>query len=647
MNTADAAAAAALRGYPERDDVRRALADRVVERVSARLHRMLGRGLGDADAYVRQIERMADSLRAAPPQERLPQMRYRLRRDGYTDSLILECLALCSIGLEQKGIAQPAAVSYVAAAALLRRSIVAVADDDSRFAALALAVTAGALRGEPVHVLTRGDARAVEIARLLGTYCDPMGVRVAAVAPGMQFRAKREAYAATVVCSSTRETGLDYLRDRLQLGARQGELANVAARLSGDAPVEERLLLRGLYCAFVEDAELVMIDDARLPLVISAEADRSRERLLYEQALELARALDQERDFTMENGEPALTDDGRQRLAQLVSPLGGIWAARNRCEELIVIALRALREFVRDRDYQVVQGRVVFPAPAGKEGEDRSEGDEMLQKLTEVKEGCALSGRRDVLARMSVPRFLNRYLRLAGVCSDARPVEHEFWSLYGLRVTGEDLPRKTLPCKARVFVSAQARLDAIVRRAVESPAGGYAVMIAMRSQQEAQTVLEVLAAAGIRAGVVLGRGDDADRQTLAGLAQAGAVVMTCYPAERSVTRDPTDVPLHLLVAELHDARRHVDMLCSVYSAIRCEMLLSLDNEIVKALAPAAVATWMRRRAGHDGEAPSRLSHWLTRRLQTAMEREQRLLREELLSRDVYLNDLLAFSGRHD
>ena len=645
MNTTDAASA--LRAYPERDDVRESLPDRLAAGVSARLHRAFGRGFDDGDTIVGEIERAAASLRAAPLPARVSQTRYRLRRDGCTDALIVECLALCSIGLEQTGIARPAAAAFAAAAAQLRGGIAALADDGNRFAGLALAVAASALRGEPVHVLTRSDARAVEVARLLRDYCEPLGVSTVAVAQGVDFRGKREAYAATVVCSTAREIGLDYLRDRLQLGARQGALAGAVARLSGDAPVETRLLLRGLHGAFVEDAGVVMIDDARLPLVIAAEADQSRERLLYEQALELARALDPERDFTLQDGELALTEGGRQRLAQLVSPLGGIWAARNRCEQLIVIALRALHEFARDRDYQVMQGRVLFPVPAGKEAEERSEGDEMLQKLTEVKEGCALSGRRDVLARISVPRYFNRYLRLAGVCADARPLARELWSLYRLRVTGEDPPQTSVACAARVFVSAQARRDALVRHAVEAQAGGYALLIAMRSQQEAEAVMEGLTAAGIAVGVVRGRGDDADRQTVAGLAKPGAVAMTCYPAERSVMRDPSAVPLHLLVAELHDARRHIEALCRIYTANRCEMLLSLDDETVKVFAPAALTAWARRSAGRQAEAPSRPSHWLARRVQAAMEREQRLLRQELLSRDVYLSDLLAFSGRHD
>ena len=638
---------AAFHDYPVRDESRPAFADRMVQRTRARFQRMFEFACGDPAEYLRQIGRIADMLRGEPLPERILQLRYRLRRDGYTDLLIRESLALCSVGLERNQVPWPAAISFAAAAEQLRGGLVAVTNDDDRSAALALAATAATLNGEPVHVLARSDARAIELSLLLGQYGKAMGIGVAAVVSGMDFSARREAYGATVVCSTTQAVGLDYLRDRLKLGVRQGRLAHLATRLSGDAPTEGPLLLRGLHGAYVDGAEQVMIDDSRLPLVIAAEVEQSGERLLYEQALELARALDADRDFALLGGEPVLTEDGRRRLALLVSPLGGIWAARSRCEDLIVIALRALHEFLRDRDYRVMQGRVVFPPPAGKEREDRSEGDEMLQKLTEVKEGCALSSRREVLARISVPRFFNSYLRLAGVCSGKRQTADELWSLYGLRVTGEDLPQLEVSCRPQIFATAQVRLNALVRHAAASSSGGYAVMIAVRSQQEGRTVAEGLAAAGIQAAWLRGRGDDADRKALAGLGQPGAVAIVCHPAEPRLRRDLGSAPLHLLVPELHDARRHLEMLCRSCFVARCEILLSLEDEAVKSLLPAALATWVRRRIdGHD-EVSIQWSHWLTRYIQAAMEREQRLLREELMSRDAYLGDLMAFSGRHD
>jgi preprotein translocase subunit SecA len=646
MRSTDSVSAAALSGYPEREEVHDSLADRFAAGMSARLRRFCRGGFADPDAAFALVRAKADALGAVPLHTELPGLRYRLRRDGDADALIADRLAFFVQAVLRNGQPVPPPVAFSAATVQLQRGIAAVVDDDARAASLVLAVCAAALGGDPVHVFARSDARAGVLAAMLDAYLEPLGLSAAVVTQGMDFRARRAAYAASVTCATTREIGIDYLRDRLQLGERRGVLVNVASRLSGDAPVEDRLLLRGLHCAFVEDAEMLMIDDARLPLVISAEADQSRERLLYEQALELARGLHAGRDFDLSKDGIDLTEAGRQRLELLVSPLGGIWAARTRCEALIVIALRVLHEFMRDRDYQVTEGRVVFPTPPGKAGEERSEGDNILQKLTEVKEGCALSGQRDVLARVSVPRFLNRYLRLAGVVADAHAAAGEFWSLYGMPVVGEIAPPPVL-CSACVFISVQERLDALVRRVAAVSGDGHAVMIALRSQGEAQAVMETLSAAGIRAGFVSGRGDDADRGVLEGIGMPGSVAVSCYPVERTVSGIAAGVPLHLLVAELHDAQRHVVRLCGIYAASTCESFLSLEDPVMQTLLPPVLAKWFARGAGAGGELPVKWSRWLTRYVQAALEREQRLLREELRSREVYLNEVLAFSGRND
>lgn len=637
-----------LQPYAERAEAAPNFADRLVERLAAGLRRWSGRdGRPDAASLVAAIRQVAAHGAATPLAEQRASLRYRLRRDGYREPLILESLALVALGFAAAGRAAPTASACAAARRQLQGRLVTLVAAEDRLAALLLAATAAALCGEPVHLLARSTARAGELARLLGAAAQPLGIRVAVVGNEMDFGAKREAYAADVVCSTVPAIGLDYLRDRLVLGARQGRLAAVAARLAGELPGAERLLLRGLNWVFVEDAELVMIDDARLPLVISTEVALPGERLLYEQALELARALAQDRDFVLSAGTPELTDDGRQRLARLVSPLGGVWAAKGRSEALIGIALRALYEFQRDRDYRVSRGRVIFAPAAATADQEPSEGDQILQRLTEIKEGCALTGRREVLGRVSVPRFLNRYLHLAGVCAEPAATADEFWSIYGRSLSGETRLRPPPRHDARVFVSAPERLAALLRHAAGGAAGGYATLVCVGAPAALPTIAAALAAAGLPAGVVAGTGDAADQQALASLDRAGAVVLACHPAERNVGRAPSAVPLHLLVPELREAPRQLAMLCRVYGAARSAQLLALDDETVAALMPAVLLDWLCDRAGADGELPVLPARWAARLLQAAMQRELRLLRAELLSRDVYLAATMAFSGRQD
>ncbi|OLC01729.1 MAG: hypothetical protein AUI15_04650 [Actinobacteria bacterium 13_2_20CM_2_66_6] len=483
---------------------------------------------------------------------------------------------------------------------LARGGIVELDDPASRRHALALAALACALHGDNVHLLAASDAAAKSLAASIAPLFLRLGIRVACVARDTAAAARREAYAAPVVCAAHRELALDYLREGIQAG-RPGMLRTALERLSGTlAPA----VLPRLQYALVEDADLVMLDDAQAPVVIAAQADQSRERLMYEQALELARALAPDTDYTVEEGAIRLTQPAARLLERLVAPLGGIWSARSRREELITWALEALHFVERDADYRVENGRVVFLPPA--EGTQEPEPDELeLRKLVEVKEGCRLSSRPEVLARMSVPRFFGRYARVAGACADARGLEHDFWSLYALRTARAGARPAGLTPACRVFLTAAAKRAAVV----EHVRAGAAV-IAVRSRAEAQA--------------------------LHATCQGEIVMLPVLQAPAGVQEG-----LDLLVAELPLARRHIAQACRAYGASACTLLLSLEDDAV-----GGRFAWIARLgAGPSGELSPRRARWIARGAQRAAERAQRLARQDLGARDRALDDLLAVSGR--
>jgi preprotein translocase subunit SecA len=184
------------------------------------------------------------------------------------------------------------------------------------------------------------------------------------------------------------DVGIDYLRDTMVMGGRPRRVLGTLDWLSGDVPAETKLLLPGLRCALIDEADRVMLDDSRAPLAVSTEDDQPGERLVYEQALELARTLRESADFTLGPERIKLTPGCSQRLAQLTQALGGDWVGRERREELIALALDALYVAQRDRDYRVIQGRVLFPPPPAEEAVEPSAAQQVLHKLVEVKEGA-------------------------------------------------------------------------------------------------------------------------------------------------------------------------------------------------------------------------------------------------------------------
>ena len=482
------------------------LADRAVATLGFQLQQICARRLPEAA-----------SLPATPTG--IPELRYRLRRDGLKPALLGECFSLYA--------KSPASHVRAAAERLAAGGVVELADPAERHEALALAALAHALHGGGVHLIAASEPAAKALQGKLGARFAALGLRVALVEQGMNPAARREAYASDVVCGTHREIAQDHLRDKLAAGERGGAVARRVQRLS--VPGDQELMPQGLHCALVDDADIVMLDDALAPAAIATEVDQSRERLLYEQALELARALKRDADFTVDQEGIRLTEPAARLLERLVTPLGGIWSARQRREELVGLALEALHLLERDVDYRVANGRVQFPERR-KDGEDAADADQEVQKLVEVKEGCRLGARRELLARLPMPRFFARYRHLAGACADARALESEFWDLYSLKtwLAGE---RFTAPPPAlRVFTSSEARNAALVELLRSHAAAGRAVVLATRSAREAQALQGMLQEAQV----------------------GGDVKLAVLPAVQSL---PAQRQASLVVAGLPDCRR--------------------------------------------------------------------------------------------
>lgn len=560
--------------------------------------------------FARKLRRGA-ALPAPAAARAVTDLRYRLRRDGLKRALLAECFTLYP-GQRQ---------AHVAAAAerLAVGGVVELADPAERQEALALAALAHALHGDSVHLMAATEAAARALHGRLHAPFAAFGLRVALLEQSLSAAARREAYAGEVVCGAHREIAQDHLRDRLLDGERRGALASRVQRLS--TPGETPLMPQGLRCALVDDADLVMLDDALAPAAIATEVDQSRERLLYEQAIELARALTPGTDFSVEEGGVIrLTEPAARVLERLVTPLGGIWSARQRREQLVGLALEALHLLERDVDYRVANGRVEFPERR-KDGEEANDADEEVQKLVEVKEGCKLGARRELLARLPMPRFFARYRHLAGACADARELEDEFWSFYALKTWLAGRRPPASPPAVRVFATGAARNAALAGLLREHVAAGRKVLLAARSAREAQGLQRLLQ----------------EEQVSGDIALTALSGVRMLPAPREAA---------LVIAGLPDSRRQVEQGRRACGGGTCEVLFALDEEAVatKLARPLRLISGLCRRGGELTPWGARL---LARHAQRAAERANRGARLDLQARERAMDDLLAFSGRRE
>ena len=515
-----------------------------------------------------------------------------------------------------------------------------------------------ALAGIPVHIITVNDYLAQRDAEWMGPIYKALGLSVGTIVQGMDVEARRRAYRCDVTYCTNKEIVFDYLRDRLEMGRRPGPIEGRLGRLSDGAARFEGLRLRGLCFGIVDEADSVLIDEARTPLIISGRGDHSYEAAIYAQAMDLAAQLRQGEDYTIDfaKKDVDLTEGGRARLESLARPAGGFWSGRLRREEIVRKGLTARYLFLKDKHYVIKEGKVqIVDEYTGRVMPSRSwEGG--LHQLIETKEGCEITVETETMGRLSYQRFFRRYLTLAGMTGTAREAAREFWSVYRLKVvtipTNRPLHRRSLGI--RIFRTAHEKWEAVVRRVQELHEQGRPVLIGTRTVADSERLSRRLTAADLPHRVLNALQDREEAEIVALAGQKGQITVATNMAGRGtdikLVRGVQDLGgLHVMATERHDAHRIDRQLFG-----RCgrqgepgtyEAFASLEDELLRSH-PAPILARIRAQSVNPESTPGRwLAAFLVRSSQRAAERKHFLMRRDLLKIDESVDSALAFSGR--
>jgi len=645
--------------YAEREEPRPGALDRFSAALAAPVLRRRARSWKRWAHLPKLVDEMGgglDVLIDEDLRERAGTVGRELRRQGFTDPLVSQAFALVREAADRTIGQRHFAVQLVGGRVLLAGQIAEMQTGEGKTLTATLAVSTAALAGIPVHVVTVNDYLAARDAERMGPIYRALGLTVASVIHGMPPEARRAGYAADITYVSNKELAFDYLRDRLVLGQRGSRIDLQVERLSGGDVRAGRLVLRGLHFAIVDEADSVLVDEARTPLIISAEGKFTGDRHVYTTAMALAAKLEEGEHFRIQatGRNVVLTDAGAASLAELAQPLGGVWRGRLRREELTRQALVARLLLQRDQQYLIADGKVqLIDEFTGRVMADRS-WEHGLQQMVEVKEDCVPTTPHRSLARISYQRFFRRYLRLAGMTGTASEVGAELWSVYGLAVV--PVPTNRPPQRSsdddRVFVTADAKWDTVVARAVAVHATGRPLLVGTRSVAASEHLGALFESAGLPAVVLNARQDANEAEIVAAAGERGRVTVATNMAGRG-----TDIALgpsvqelgglHVIATERHESRR-IDRQLFGRAGRQGdpgsgEAILSLEDEIVF-YAPRW--RWLAERfVRPDGSLPLWIARFAFRRAQSAAERTHARARVDLLRYDEQIESTLAFSGR--
>ncbi|HEX3864858.1 MAG TPA: hypothetical protein VHY35_24495 [Stellaceae bacterium] len=547
---------------------------------------------------------------------------------------------------------RPFPVQVMGACALWDGRIAEMATGEGKTVTAALCAAAAALSGAPVHVVTVNDYLAERDAESMAPLYDFLGLGVGVVTGASPRDARGDAYRQPIAYCTNKELVFDYLRDGLRTGERRGNLQlKIDALYGGGAP-----LLQGLHFAIVDEADSVLIDEARMPLILSGETEGQIDGEMADAALDIAQQLEAGRDWHRSGGDLRidLTDAGIDRLVGLAEERGGSWAIPLLREELVRHALSALHLFRRDEHYLVRDGKVeIIDEFTGRVMPDRQWTDG-LHQMVERKEGCAATTRRVPLARLTYQRFFRRYRRLSGMTGTAAEVARELWWVYGLRVVRIPTNR---PCRRvhrpdRVVAREAAKWQALATRVAALHRAGAPVLVGTRTVQASLEASRHLTAAGVPHAMLNAAQDQSEAEIVAAAGQPGHVTVATNMAGRG-----TDIRLgdgvaalgglHVVMTERHDARR-IDRQLAGRSGRQgdpgsFETVLSLDDAILQYGAVGGPVLAAAR------FAMPLLGSWAglvaIRWAQLRLERVHFKIRRDLLRADRASGEILAFAGR--
>ncbi len=646
--------------YPERGDRENGWLDRACNALLGRLTQLTGSQQTGLRRVIMAIGRQGASLTALDDTQLtrlLIDLRRQFRSQGLSDPLCIRAFALIR-EMAGRTIGKRHYDSQLAGGwILLHGRLAEMATGEGKTLAATLAAATAALAGIPVHILTVNEYLVERDAASMGPLYRALGLSVGTVTQDMAPEARRAGYACDITYCTNKQVAFDYLRDRLLRGNDRSPLRLQLESTYSENHRQGQFLLRGLCFAIVDEADSVLIDEARTPLILTRTLDSSVEHAVYQQALHLARQLENGQDFFLDPAQQGvqLSLAGQRKLEDLQRNAQGLWRNDRRREELVGQALHALHLLHRDRDYLVHENKVVIvDANTGRTMPDRS-WERGLHQMVEAKEGCPLTDAREQLGRLTYQRFFRRYLRLGGMTGTAREVSAELWSVYALRVQRVPLhrpsQRRQLP--SRIFARAEEKWAALTASVHHLQAKGQPVLIGTGSVAESELLSRHLTAAGIAHRVLNARQDQAEAEIVAAAGLRGQVTVATNMAGRG-----TDIPLgdgvaelgglHVIAACRNEARRIDRQLFG-----RCarqgdpgsyQVLVSLEDELVRQQCHPLLSKWLHRWTTENGFFHDALNRYAIRQIQRGIERRHREARRALLQHDRQTSRLLAFSG---
>ncbi|MCY1037426.1 preprotein translocase subunit SecA [Staphylococcus nepalensis] len=481
-------------------------------------------------------------------QEQLQEEEDIKKQNKMLDDILPEAFALVREGSKRVFNMTPYRVQVMGGIAIHGGDISEMRTGEGKTLTATMPVYLNALTGRGVHVITVNEYLSSVQSEEMAELYEFLGLSVGLNLNSKTTAEKREAYACDITYSTNNELGFDYLRDNM---------VNYA---------EERVM-RPLNFAIIDEVDSILIDEARTPLIISGEAEKSTS--LYTQANVFAKMLKNEDDYNYDEKTKAvqLTEQGIDK-AERMFKIDNLYDVKNvDIISHINTALRAHVTLQRDVDYMVNNGEVLIVDQfTGRTmpGRRFSEG---LHQAIEAKEGVKIQNESKTMASITFQNYFRMYNKLSGMTGTAKTEEEEFRNIYNMTVTQipTNRPVQRIDKPDLIYISQKGKFDAVVEDVIQKHKQGQPVLLGTVAVETSEYISNLLKKHGVRHDVLNAKNHEREADIIASAGQRGAVTIATNMAGRG-----TDIKLGEGVEEIgglavigterHESRRIDDQL---------------------------------------------------------------------------------------
>jgi preprotein translocase subunit SecA len=633
--------------------------DRFATALIARLRFPWRRAHPRLSPLIWQIRWRARRLRALDDEalkERAQGLRMTLRSRGFTRRTLREAFALAMEATRRERGIVLHAVQIAGGLHILKGRLCEMATGEGKTITAVLPTAAAALAGARVHVVTVNEYLAARDCEEVGPIHARLGLEAGLIQQAMPDEEKAGIYGRDVVYVTSQALAFDYLRDRIDFSRHNSTGRARVSRLFG-LHRRDRGRIPGLVFAVVDEADSVLIDEARTPLVIAGEIPGDAFAETGRRVLDIARSLTSAVHYRTEpaTSRIRLTEEGRALVRAATEGLDRGLSAFAARDELVERALTALHLFQAGQHYIVAEGEVqIVDEATGRVMPDRK-WEQGLHQFVELKENLPVSARRETLKQITFQRFFRKYLWFGGMTGTARPVAREIDRVYGVRTVC--VPTHARP-RRRQFSSVLCGDDAekwrrVVAEAQRMAARGRPVLIGTRSVEASEALKAVFDAAAREATLLNARHDAEEAAIIAAAGRPGRITIATNMAGRGtdIKLDPAAREaggLHVILTEFHESAR-VDRQLFGRSGRQGDpgsaiAIVALTDALFLRYAPRATRTAALLPRPVRWLVADPLSSLLRVRAQGRAERLAALSRLQTLKADEQLEKGLSFAG---